>query len=512
MKLLTAQQIKEWDRFTIQHEPVSSIELMERAAETCIEPILKIFHSLQAKHVVVFCGKGNNGGDGLAIARLLHSKQIPVSVFMLDESAKSSDDFKINYERLMKEKQVKLQAISTKTAFPEFHSSDILVIDALFGTGVESRLRGLSAELVQYINTLHLPIVAIDLPSGLPASADPSFLEADTAIIKANHTITFQVPKLSFFHTEFADCVGEFMVTDIGLDAAFAQQADSAFFYTTINTVQSLLKQRPKFAHKGVFGHLLTVGGSFGKMGAIELTSKAALRTGCGLVTAYLPKAGYTIMQTALPECMVETDDELLEIRHFPDHMEAYQATCIGPGMGTHPQTFQGLKKWLSRIQIPCILDADALNGIAIMLKQEDVDFKFPSDCVITPHPKEFDRLAGTSKHSMERLERQILFAQKHQVVVVLKGAHTSVALPDGRVFFNASGNVALATAGSGDVLSGIIGSLLAQGYNPTEAALLGVFLHGYCGDRIAEKRKTLIASDIIEMIPLALKALNVEG
>ncbi|MFA6260029.1 MAG: NAD(P)H-hydrate dehydratase [Bacteroidia bacterium] len=508
MKLLTAQQIKEWDRFTIQHEPVSSVDLMERAAQSCIEPILKIYHSLQRKNIVVFCGKGNNGGDGLAIARLLLSKHIPVAVFILDESEKSSDDFKINYARLLKEDQVKLETISSKTVFPDFHSSGILVIDALFGTGVQSPLHGIAADLVNHINALNVPVVAIDLPSGLPASADATFIGEGVAIIKAKHTITFQVPKLSFFHTEFAACVGEFTVTDIGLDASFAHQVESAFFYSNIDSIRPLLKQRPKFAHKGVFGHLLTVGGSFGKMGAIELTSRAALRTGCGLVTAYLPKAGYTIMQTALPECMVETDDELLEIRHFPDQMEPYQAAGIGPGMGTHPQTIQGLKKWLSRIQLPCILDADALNGIATFLNREETDFRFPTDCIITPHPKEFDRLAGTSKHSMERLERQIQFAKMHQVVVVLKGAHTSVALPDGHVFFNASGNVALATAGSGDVLSGIIGSLLAQGYEASDAALLGVYLHGYCGDRIVEKQKTLIASDIIEIIPVALKAL----
>lgn len=511
MKLLTAQQIKEWDQYTIQHEPVSSIDLMERAAQSCIEPIVHQCNTLHKKQVIVFCGKGNNGGDGLAIARLLHARQWLVTVYILDETQHSSADFKINYERLQKESHVVIHSISSPVDFPALKEIDALIVDALFGTGIDTPLRGLAADLVYHLNKLHLAVIAIDLPSGLPVSPDELFLKADVAIIKALRTLSFQIPKRTFFHTEFSAYVGEITLTDIGLDASFAAQAASAFHYVTKEKIQQALKPRSKFSHKGVFGHLLTVGGSFGKIGAVELMSKAALRTGCGLVTAYVPKVGYSIMQTALPECMVETDDELLEIRHFPDQLTAYQAGSIGPGMGTHPQTIQGFKKWLSYFNKPCVLDADALNGIATFLNREDTAFHFPETCIITPHPKEFDRLAGASSNSLERLNRQIQFAVKHQIVVVLKGAYTSIALPDGQVFFNSSGNVALATAGSGDVLSGILGSLLAQGYDATQAALVGVYLHGYCADRIVEKQKTLIASDIIEMIPVALKALYPE-
>jgi NAD(P)H-hydrate epimerase len=292
---------------------------------------------------------------------------------------------------------------------------------------------------------------------------------------------------------------------EIGLHPDYLTTVTSPYHYTTNEEILATIKPRKKFAHKGSFGHVLTVGGSYGKIGAAILMSRAALRTGCGLVTAYTPKVGYTIFQTAFPECMMQTDEELYEIRNFPD-TAGFDALAIGPGLGQQEYTIKNFTKWIGTIEQPCVLDADALNICSRLLVEHHDSFHFPGNCIITPHPKEFDRLAGVSKSSYERLEKQVRFAQQHKVIVVLKGAFTTIALPNGEVHFNSTGNDAMATAGSGDVLTGIIASLLAQGYAGKEAALLGVYLHGFAGDLLAKQRATLIASDLIEILPFAWK------
>ena len=376
-------------------------------------------------------------------------------------------------------------------------------MDALFGNGLNRAPEGILATCIDQLNEADAYVVAIDIPSGLPAEVNDAEELDNRSIIEAAQTLTFQLPKKSFMHAECAAFTGAVRVIDIGLQPEFLTKLATHDFYITGTDAQSLHQPRSMFSHKGTYGHALIAAGSYGKMGAAILSSKAALRTGCGLLTTFIPKVGYTIMQTALPEAMVITDDEVFEVRNFPDVM-LYHSVGVGPGIGESAYTQKGLLSWLNQLHQPVVLDADALNLIAKHLTQHP-DYTFPQQCILTPHPKEFDRLAGRSMNSFERLHKQRVFAQQHQCIVVLKGAHTSIATPDGKTFFNSSGNPALATAGSGDVLTGIITSLLAQQYHPEHAALLGVYLHGVCADIWIEKgNETMIASDIIEMIPLA--------
>ncbi len=498
MKLLTAEQIRDWDAYTILHEPVSSVELMERAASACTDTILDLLASnKKLSGVTVLCGPGNNGGDGLVIARLLSYTNMAVKVVYTSPDAPVSADQQAQQHKLPK--NVETLAVHSEKDFPGFGSTDC-VVDAMFGSGLNRALTGLSALLIDKVNLSEATVVSIDVPSGLPAEVYDVEQLHKGSIIEADYTLTFQLPKLSFFHAGCAPYAGIVKVLDIGLHPDFPSTVDSSIFYVTQDLVHNIVKPRPKFGHKGVFGHALMVAGSYGKLGAAVLASRAALRSGCGLLTAYVPKVGFTVLQSTLPEAMVLTDEELYEIRQLPD-TSAYAAVGAGPGLGTHPFTAKALDPWVRQLKQPCVLDADALNIVSETIHQKG--FTFPQNCVITPHPKEFDRLAGISHSSFERLQKQKHFAHQYGVVVVLKGAYSTIALPDGRLYVNSSGNPALATAGSGDVLTGIITGLLTQGYLPSEAAILGVYLHGLCADKWVESGKqTMLASDIIEMIP----------
>ncbi len=498
MKLLSADQTQKWDLYTIKNEPVSLVNLMERAASLCAEKIESLLKS--KREIKLFCGTGNNGGDGLVIARKLAEKKIKIEVFILEYSNKKSSDFLINEKRLKQQKKVTIFYLNEKSVLPIIGKDDIL-IDAIFGTGLSKAISGLASKIVKHINKFSNFIVAIDVPSGLPSEISNIKDIQKKIIIEADLTLTFQVPKLSFFYSECFKYVGNFEVLDINLHPNYLKNISTKSFFITNNLVKKLQKPRLKFSHKGSFGHALLVGGSKGKLGAIILSTKAALRTGCGLTTAYIPNIGYTILQKSLPESMVIVDDEINSINKFPT-TKNFSAIGVGMGMGTNIATKKSFAKWLQKIKLPIIIDADALN-ISSQLLLENKNFKFPKNAILTPHPKEFDRLTGKSKNSFERLKKQKEFSQKHEVIVVLKGAHTSIAMPDGSIYFNSSGNELLATAGSGDVLSGIITSFLAQGYNPNEAAIMGVYTHGLCAD--AHKKQgntTMIASDIIEMIP----------
>lgn len=507
MKLLTAQQMKEWDAYTIMHEPISSLDLIERAALKCAHEIEGVLLSHQSfSSVVVVCGPGNNGGDGLVIARLLFKQGINVIVLLLTSGARTTADFEQNKKRLPE--GITVMDIVSERDIPLFNKEQ-LVIDAIFGSGLNRAPEGLTATLIDLVNESEAYVVAIDIPSGLPAEVNEVEEIYNRSIIEANCTLTFQQPKKSFMHGECFPFTGEVIVVDIGLHQGFLSAVNTHDFYITQADAKSSYKTRSTFSHKGTFGHALIAAGGYGKMGAAMLSSKAALRTGCGLVTAFIPKVGYTIIQTALPEAMVITDDEVFELRNFPETM-VYAAVGVGPGIGTTHYTQTGLLKFLQQLHQPVVIDADALNIIASCLHMQ-ADFMFPKQCIITPHPKEFDRLAGHSTNSFERLHKQRAFAQRHNIVVVLKGAHTSIATPDGKTYFNGSGNPALATAGSGDVLTGMITGLLAQQYAPEEAAVVGVYLHGACADKwVSRGNQTMIASDIIEIIPQVLQTLAV--
>lgn len=489
VKILTPEQCRQADAYTIANEPVKSIDLMERAAKACVDwltPLLKERGGLRGAKagVRLFCGPGNNGGDGLAIARLLKAKKVKVEVYALP-SDKYAADFNTNEKRLKKAK-VKVQRLDAKT-IPAIGASD-LVIDALFGTGLNKPLEGLAATVVERINGSGAIVISIDLPSGNK--------------VRATHTLTFQSPKLEFMFPGYAPYVGNFTVLDIGLDQDFIAKLPVNDHYVT--GVKDLLKPRAKFSHKGSYGHALLVSGSYGKMGAAVLAAKACLRSGAGLLTVHVPKSGYEVLQTALPEAMVSIDAEERFIGNAPK-LEKYSALGIGPGIGTEKQTQNVLKLLIQNARTPLVLDADALN----ILGENRTWLSFlPSGSILTPHPREFERLTEKASGDEERYQLQKEFSVKHGVYTVLKGAHTAISTPEGKFYFNSTGNPGMAKGGSGDVLTGMLTGFLAQGYTPLEACLLGVYLHGLAGDMAAEQlgEHAVLARDIIEAIPEAFK------
>lgn len=507
MFLYNAKQIAAWDAFTILHKPIATIDLMECAAKAAYKIIKQNISQLNlVEPIVVFCGNGNNGGDGLAIARMLHLAGFKTSVCALHATAFTAD-YLTNLKRASNA-GVTIFTIKNLADAEAFSSQigSFTAIDALFGTGLNKPITGLALALVKLMNTKSSYVFAIDIPSGLFADFEHFDTTNADAIVKANTTITFQLPKQSFMLADSYAFVGHFLVVDIGLLSDFNKQQTSPYYYVNEKVVAPFLKPRLKFSHKGNYGHALLIGGSYGKCGAMVLAGKSALKTGCGLVTAYLPKVGYHTMQTALPEAMVETDTAENFISTFSYSVNA-TAVGVGMGMGTDKNTQVGFYKWLLQQDKPVLLDADAINCCALLMQKQP--FTFPNNCVLTPHPKEFERLVGSSQNALERLNKQIAFSIKQQVVVVLKGAHTSITTPEGKVYFNSSGNALLATAGSGDVLSGIITSLMAQGLLPHEAAIAGVYLHGLCADMAKQNNHaTLLAGDICNFMPFVLTQL----
>ncbi len=518
MKILSAEEIRKADSYTIEHEPVKSIDLMERAAKVCVDwltsPLNPLSHGRGEKgagvvrgEVAVFCGLGNNGGDGLAIARLLAARKFKVEVFIIRHSDKCSADFLINEKRLKKIKAVKLHNITSAAQLPLSinHYPLSIVLDCLFGSGLNKPVEGLAADAIRFMNKSGAKIISIDIPSGLFSEKNSHAKEE--VIIRANHTLSFESPKLAFMFPENGQYVGDFSVLDIGLDEKFISSLPSKNYFVRDIEARFLYKKRNKFSHKGTYAHALIVSGSYGKVGACVLSSRACLTAGAGLVTVHIPKSGYDILQTANPEVMVEVDSEE-KIISDNIKIEKYNAIGIGPGIGAEKETQAALKVLIQNSSIPLVLDADALN----ILSENKTWIAFlPKNSILTPHPGEFKRLIGDADNDFERLQLQKEFSIRHGVYVVLKGAHTCIACPDGEVFFNSTGNPGMATAGSGDVLTGIITGLLAQGYSPKKAGVLGVYLHGLAGDIAAKHQgeESLIARNIIEFLGEAFKTLS---
>jgi len=496
MKLLSAEEIRLWDQFTIQNEPINSIDLMERAAHQCSDWLEKNNYTHQ--HIHIFCGKGNNGGDGLAIARMLTDRKVPVSVHILEFGHKGTDDFQTNLARLHQYPGVVIRFIQTKENFPKLDPDD-LIIDALLGSGLNRGLDGVTAALVTYINDSPCAVISIDIPSGLFADQTSK----DQVNIKADHTLSFQNYKLSFLMPENGFTIGEVHILDIGLHADFYQTLSSKYFLADDDTIRSLYKPRNRFSHKGNFGHALIIAGGYGKIGAAVLAARACLRGGAGLVTAHIPKCGYDIMQTALPEAMVMTDFNSSFITKIEDDVSKYDAIGIGPGIGTASETRMMLRTIFDEFKKPLVLDADALN---IISAQKDLLRYIPAGSVLTPHPKEFERLFGKTADDFARIDLALSKAKALNCVILLKGHHTLIAAPNGTAFFNSTGNAGMATGGSGDVLTGIIASLLAQDYSSVDASILGTYIHGLSGDIAASQlsQEAMIAGDIIDHIPAA--------
>ena len=477
MKILSTVQIYQADKATIQNKPISSIDLMEFAANQCFKRICKISKS-KSKIIHVFCGIGNNGGDGLVIARKLIEAKYLVNTYIVNFSDKRSNDFQENYRRLTQLYVTPIE-LSEVSSFPII-TEDEIVIDAIFGIGLKRAPAGFVKEIIQKINNCNCLVIS--------------------------NVFTFQNPKLAFFLPENKKFIKSWEVIDIDLDQQFINKLNTDFKTIDRDQIKTIYIPREKFSHKGTYGHSLIIGGSYGKIGAVVLASRAALKIGSGLVTAYIPKCGYQVVQTNNPEVMVEVDDENY-IQYFNFKTNA-NAIGIGVGLGTHSKTKDGFAKFLKSNRIPLVIDADALNILA--LHKELWSF-IPENSVLTPHPKEFERLVGKWDNDYEKLELLKGLSLKIHSVVVLKGAYTAIAYQN-NIYFNTTGNPALATAGSGDVLTGLITGFLAQNYSAFHASILGVYLHGKSADIAIESKETMetfIASSGIEYLNEAIRSIN---
>lgn len=493
IKILTANQIRALDAYTIEQGAIESIDLMERACRAFVNWFVERFDNQSTVGVV--CGTGNNGGDGLGIARILHDLGYPVKVWIVRGSVPESPDFKINLARLGKNKVEILDVIHESDE--RFFDDRKVLIDAVFGSGLTRPVAGIYAKVIECVNKASAVKVSVDIPSGLMADSPST-----GPVVKADFTVSFQLPKMPFFFPEYYPFVGEWILVDINLNKEFIRKADTHHYFVTQKDCRKILRKRSKFDHKGTFGHALLIAGSFGKMGATILASRAALRAGLGLLTVHVPKVGYTIVQTAVPEAMVSVDQNE-NFFSSPIRGEVYDTIGIGPGIGRDGVTVQAFRHLLEQHPHPMVIDADALNLLA---ENPDLLGLVPPGSILTPHPKEFGRLVGDWKDDFERMEKQKMLAAQLQSVIVLKGAFSSIAAPDGRIFFNPTGNPGMATGGTGDVLTGILTGLMAQDYESVNAAILGVYLHGLAGNLALPETgmSSLIASDIITFLPAA--------
>ncbi len=495
MKLFSTQQIYEADNYTIKQQQIASDELMERAA---VQIFNWLHMRLQGARVTIriFCGIGNNGGDGIAVARHLQEHGYTVVVHVVNYSEKRSKDFLINLDRL-KDRKIWPNFISKESALPEINKDDI-VIDALFGIGLNRNPDQWVVNLIKHINTSKAFVLSVDIPSGLFAEKATTLKDG---VVRANYVLTFQAPKLIFFLPETGIYCNQWEVLDIGIDAHYLRTTETVYELIGKNEVLPYYIPREKFSHKGTYGHALIIGGSYGKIGAVQLSSKSCLHAGSGLVTAYIPKCGYIPMQTALPEIMVITD-------HGEENISciAYEINPtvigIGIGLGTTEEVKKAFSVFLMNNKKSLVIDADGLN---LLSENKKLLKTLPSKTILTPHPKELQRLIGNWKDDFEKLKKAMNFSNTYDCILVIKGANT-ITIYEDKAYVNTTGNPGMATAGSGDVLTGLITGLLAQGYDPLKAAIFGVYLHGSAGD-IALNRfgyQALTASAIADAIGAA--------
>lgn len=487
--LITSAQMREADAYTIGKRPISSIKLMENAASAFVKAFKKHF-TVRETSIALICGHGNNGGDGLAIARLLSAagyKQL--KVYILQFHTQQSTDFSRNLKRLTK---TKIPVIKINDPV-ELKLEASLTIDAILGSGLNRPLSGQIGSVVSKINQSGSTVISVDIPTGLPAEGPVS---PDYNGIKAALTITFQRPKLNFFFPESVQALQKFKVVDIGLDENYIQHLPGSWKLTDDADIRQLLQPRQNFSHKGTYGHALIVAGSPGTMGAALLAGSACLHAGAGLTTLCIPSGGSTAVHTALPEVMIlprTTDLEHQELR-------PYQAIAIGPGAGSEIEPL--LSRFMG-LQTPLVIDAD---GLAILSRRRDLLDSLPANTILTPHMKEFDRLFGSHQHWWDRLATAQGEARRRNVIILLKNQYTFVCLPSGEIYVNATGNPAMASGGMGDVLTGIIASLLAQSYKPGSAAILAAYLHGKAGDQLAKKQFVVTAGEVARQISKTMK------
>ncbi|WP_108869241.1 NAD(P)H-hydrate dehydratase [Aquimarina aquimarini] len=496
MKIFSAEQMRMADNATMLAEQITSLELMERAATQ----IFNLIHSkLQGAPVVihVFCGIGNNGGDGLVVSRLLVEYGYNVKTYIVNFSDNRSKDFLVNYDRLKEITNDWPIQLKCEDDFPELKREDI-VIDAIFGIGLNRPLVPWVTLLIKHLNKSRCFTLSIDIPSGLYTDKLPDDKEG---VIYAGITVTFQLPKLIFFLPQTAIYIQDLQVIDIGLDRNFLMQTPGVGVLINKSEVLPLYRPRHKYSHKGTYGHCVIIGGSYGKIGSVILSTKAALKTGAGLVTAYIPECGYNAVQTAVPEAMVITDndDELEDIALGFEPV----AIGMGMGMGTSDKSVKAFGEFLEENKTPLVVDADGIN---ILAKKPEFLKNLPEKSILTPHPKELERLLGKWENDFDKIEKTKAFSKEYNCIVVIKGANSITVFED-QLYVNTTGNPGMATAGSGDVLTGMITGLLSQGYDALHAAVFGVYLHGNSGDIVSQKTafEGVIASDIIDHIGTAL-------
>ncbi len=486
--LLTSKQMHEVDVYTIQHQPISSIDLMERATQEFVKVFKKKYPN-KKKSISILCGQGNNGGDGLAISRILYNEKYEnISVYLILFGTKQSNEYTENLERLAKTKIRPIQ-ITEPEQFKNIKSD--LIIDAILGSGLNKPFTDKFAELAHNVNVLNKTTIAVDVPTGFPSEG---LIDKDYKGIKADLVICFQRPKLNFFFPESTVALAQFEVVNIGLDEDFIASIPSNWKLIA----KPALNPRANFTHKGTYGHALIVAGNTTTMGAALLSARACLRVGAGLTTLCLPNSGLVALNTTLPEVMALPRNEHLAV----EALEGYTAIAIGPGLGLAEEDELLFNKVLN-LRKPLVVDADALNMLA---KRMDLYEKLPEGTILTPHLKEFDRLFGVHQTWWERVQTAKKQAKQRNLIIILKNQYTFVCLPNEEIHINQTGNPGMASGGMGDVLTGMIIGFLAQGYSSADAAKLAVYAHGKAGDELARKRFTVSALQVAEQLPKTLK------
>ncbi len=512
MKSVTSETMQQLDRQTIDRFGIPGLELMERAGRHVADIVAARFAGPGLRSALIFAGKGNNGGDGFVVARLLAASGWSVALAILASAEEYSGDARSNLDRLPR--SVELHTFSNTSA-KELHDlsqNKDVIIDAIFGTGLKSALSGIYADAVGIINAAGKPVVAVDIPSGVDATTGKTCGNA----VKASITVTFGIAKLGHILYPGAEYAGEIIVTDIGIPPELLETAPGVE-YVDMTFAAGLLLQREKTDHKGSCGHTLIIAGSCGKSGAAAMAANSAMRSGAGLVTLAVPCSIHPVIELKTTEVMTVPLPEstsgtlaLTSLDGIRKLLEGKDAAAVGPGLGLHDETKTVARKIVLTAGVPLVVDADALNALA-----EDISILRTSTSpalILTPHPGEMARLAGVSIAAIEadRIKAAESFARGYNCYLILKGARTVIAAPDGRLAVNGSGNPGMASGGMGDVLTGVITALLAQGYPPFEACCLGVFCHGLAGDMAAEEKGELglVATDVQEMLPYAFKIL----
>jgi len=515
MIVVTPDEMKVIDKTAIEEFGIPGIVLMENAALGVVREIGKILEDIPGKNVVVLAGKGNNGGDAFAVARHLFNMGAKVSVYVLAKLADISADAKINLDILFKMGMEVIEVTkdehidSIKDRLKDAH----VVVDGLLGTGLKGEVKGVMAEVIAFVNDSCAPVVAVDIPSGVNGETG----KVSAACIKAKTTVTFGLPKIGQLIHPGCEYVGNLEIVDIGIPKAVVEKAGLRKHVIGLDLISKLIFKRPSNSNKGTYGKLLVVAGSRGMTGAACLSAKAALRAGAGLVYMTAPLSLLPIYAGSVVEALtIPLEDEnrgyitKKSIDDLLSRLEGFDVLAVGPGLSTVNEIKDVVYSVIKTSKVPIVLDADGINILA-----EDLSVLKELKCpmVITPHPGEMARLLGISVKEVQedRVNIARAFSKEWGVITVLKGSRTVIATPEGEVYINTTGNAGMATGGSGDVLTGIITSFIGQGLKPLEATILGVYLHGVCGDNVAQKKGEhgLIAGDLVEEIPDVILEIN---